>query len=391
MSVNPQYSAQTNFVDFTRSPEFGNPNIQLLHKTNEMQQSQYHTGPPLSCPPLTIEQQQHQQQMQLSGSTNAPIWAQTLTDQITRLSLTVSDIHKRTDKLESIESKMCTIENTLVELSTNVKYAHDRITKVENSCQFISNTFDETNTEINQLKKNVDDLTKTMNIANDDILYLSKSLSDVQTENAKAHNDILYIQHRTMRFNLLFYGVPDGGQNEDTEVVLSTFLEKEIGITEAPVQVTHRLWPFHENQSKPRTIVAHFVRLRDKARILKDAKKLAGKPFGISEQYPKEISERRKQLYPIYKQARRNNRRAFLKVDRLFIDGEEIFPDTVYPRAPSHPASQYSRAPPTASPSHPASTNNTQPPRKRNRHDSTVHNAPVATSNRFSGMPVCDT
>ena len=109
---------------------------------------------------------------------------------------------------------------------------------------------------------------------------------------------------------------PAPGQTEDTEVALSTFLEKEIDVNDAPVQVTHRLGPFNENQKKPRTIVAYFARLKDKARILKAAKKLADKPSGISEQYPQEISERRKQLYPIYKQARRNNRRAYLKVDR---------------------------------------------------------------------------
>ena len=62
----------------------------------------------------------------------------------------------------------------------------------------------------------------------------------------------LYLQHITMRFNLLFYGVPDGGQTEDTEVALSTFLEKEIDITDAPVQVTHRLGPYSQNQKSPK-------------------------------------------------------------------------------------------------------------------------------------------
>ena len=94
---------------------------------------------------------------------------------------------------------------------------------------------------------------------------------------------------------------PAPGQTEDTEVALSTVLEKEIDVNDAPVQVTHRLGPYNENQKRPRTIVVHFARLKHKARILKAAKKLAGKPFGISEQYPQKISERRKQLYPIYK------------------------------------------------------------------------------------------
>ena len=105
--------------------------------------------------------------------------------------MTVSDIHKRTEKLERIESKMCTIENTLGELATSVKSAHERITKVENSCQFISNSFDETYTEISQLTKKVEDLTKTLYITNGDIV--SKNLSNMQIDNDKTHNDILYL------------------------------------------------------------------------------------------------------------------------------------------------------------------------------------------------------
>ena len=139
--------------------------------------------------------------MQSSGSSNPPVWAQTLT-------VTVTDIHKRTEKLERIESKMCTIENTLAELATSFKSAHGRITKVENSCQFISNTFDETYTKISQLTKKIDDLTKTLDTANSDILYMSKNLSNIQIDNDETHSDILYLNHRTMRFNLLFYGVP---------------------------------------------------------------------------------------------------------------------------------------------------------------------------------------
>ena len=84
----------------------GTQSIHVLHPTHEMQQSQFHLGPPLSCPPLTLEQQQQEQVlssleqsnagMQSSGSSYTPVLAQTLTDRIARLSVTVSDIHKRT-------------------------------------------------------------------------------------------------------------------------------------------------------------------------------------------------------------------------------------------------------------------------------------------------------
>ena len=53
-----------------------------------------------------------------------------------------------------------------------------------------------------------------------------------------------------MRFNLLFHGVPESGQKENTEDVLTAFLEKEIVITSVSIQVSCRLGSYHENQRK---------------------------------------------------------------------------------------------------------------------------------------------
>ena len=49
--------------------------------------------------------------------------------------------------------------------------------------------------------------------------------------------------------------------------------------------------------------------------------KLQGKRFGVNEQFPKEINDRRKELYPFYKQAKRPGKRASLVYDKLYIDG----------------------------------------------------------------------
>ncbi|XP_041351291.1 uncharacterized protein LOC121370233 [Gigantopelta aegis] len=219
---------------------------------------------------------------------------QGICDQIAKLTLTTSEIYKRTEKLQIIETKIGTIENTLHELSTSVKSAHDRISKVEDSCQFISNTFDAINTERNEIKHSIDDLQKNMKIAQEDICYLSKNIYDLQDENDRLHDEVLYLQTRSMRFNPLFYGIPDKGQGEDTEQVLTSFLAKEIDIVNAPIQVSHRLGPYREFQRKPKTIVGHFEKIRDKEITKRAAKKLAGKPYGIGDQFPQEIAERKK-------------------------------------------------------------------------------------------------
>ena len=60
--------------------------------------------------------------------------------------------------------------------------------------------------------------------------------------------------------------------------------------------------------------------------VLQNAYKLKGSSFGISEQYPAEINNRRKNLYPIMMEAKQQRRHVVLVRDRLFIDGEQYIP-----------------------------------------------------------------
>jgi hypothetical protein len=60
--------------------------------------------------------------------------------------------------------------------------------------------------------------------------------------------------------------------------------------------------------------------------VLQNAYKLKGSSFGISEQYPAEINNRRKNLYPIMREAKQQRRHVVLVRDRLFIDGEQYIP-----------------------------------------------------------------
>ena len=62
------------------------------------------------------------------------------------------------------------------------------------------------------------------------------------------------------------------------------------------MHVTHRLEHYRENQSKPRTTVGPFEKLKDKNRIRRAAKKRVGKLYGISDQILQETAEKRKEL-----------------------------------------------------------------------------------------------
>ena len=87
----------------------------------------------------------------------------------------------------------------------------------------------------------------------------------------------------------------------------------------------HRLKPRRDR--KPPSIVAKFVYNKDKDSVLKAARaKLVHKPFKIYQQYPQEISERRRVLVPTMKELRDQNRRAYIVKDKLYVDGRLYIP-----------------------------------------------------------------
>jgi hypothetical protein len=55
--------------------------------------------------------------------------------------------------------------------------------------------------------------------------------------------------------------------------------------------------------------------------IVERAYMLKGKPYGIQEQLPNEMEERRRELYPLMKQMRQEGRRVKLVHDKLIVDG----------------------------------------------------------------------
>ena len=138
---------------------------------------------------------------------------------------------------------------------------------------------------------------------------------------------ILQIQARSMRENLVFYNIPEEkGENTKaaTKETLQKFIKDEMKMKveeydSVEIDRAHRSGPNHGRF--PRTIIAKFKSDAAKDAVLRNAKNLdRDKKFGISEQLPRELSERKKQLLPTYKEAQRQNKKPKWKVDKLVVD-----------------------------------------------------------------------
>lgn len=72
-----------------------------------------------------------------------------------------------------------------------------------------------------------------------------------------------------------------------------------------------------------RHIVARFLyHFWDEVHVLKNAHKLQGKPYWIHEQFPNEIEDKRRLMYPNTKTCRKAGQRTKIVEDKFFVDGK---------------------------------------------------------------------
>ena len=143
-------------------------------------------------------------------------------------------------------------------------------------------------------------------------------ISDMQEE-------LLQLQARSMRDNLVFYNIQEL-PNENTHQVLRNFLKNEMRISDQDqqdiyVDRVHRVGK--KNQYHTRPIVAKFSTTYAKQLILGHTRNLdQRKNFGVNDQLPRELEERKKRLLPKFKEAKRQQKNPRWSVDKLVIGGQ---------------------------------------------------------------------
>lgn len=195
-----------------------------------------------------------------------------------------------------------------------------KIIDIEKSVQGMSDLFDSTKktadkcqTEIKQVHQRIDTecVGKTM---------LETELGQLQQQREELHDAIEDLQCRSMKNNLVFTGLKEH-RNENTEEKLREFIQCELGIDKViEFGNVHRFQKFVRGKHRP--IVARFIFNNDRQAVKERGYMLRGTFFGINEQFPAGVEERRKKLYPVMKHHRSIGRHVKLVRDRLFIDGQ---------------------------------------------------------------------
>jgi hypothetical protein len=119
------------------------------------------------------------------------------------------------------------------------------------------------------------------------------------------------------------------GEKKDTENCTDKILDFcenllriENAKTNIKIEKAFRLGKKKMDATKPRPIVVKFGKLEDREMVRSISNRLKGSKFGISPHYPQEVLERRKKLILIMLKERKNNKKAYIAGDKLYVNGE---------------------------------------------------------------------
>ena len=269
-------------------------------------------------PDLSVESDEHE-------DSDIVLTALELTDDLNGI---LKGILEKLKKLDTIESTVKKIEGSLDKLEERTK----RLEALE-----ITAREDIDNLKINHslIEKNLDDANKALDKK---IQNLDGKVADLQDKEKKINQVLedlntkdLYLEAYSRRENIKFNNIAESPSPrngvEDTEEVLRTFLDQQLGYRDArsvEIQRVHRLGKRKEDGGA-RPILARFLRYKDCEQILALGSRLRGTNFQMFRDLPQELVTRRSRQMDTFKKAKRNNIPvSFSKSqpDKLFIRGK---------------------------------------------------------------------
>ena len=198
--------------------------------------------------------------------------------------------------------------------------------------------------EIGELKGELKDLKESLEFAGKEIISLKAEMAETSTtvkENGEDMNsfdtDIEVLKRRnikleayTRRENIRIYNIKEESDENTEEQVRNLFVAKlripQNDVDAIRFERVHRI-PVkpssQRSQSRgPRPVIVRFSHYQNKEFIRSFYKNLKGTKIGISDDFPREVEEIHKTLYPVLKQAKREQKRAFFNFDKLIINGQ---------------------------------------------------------------------
>ncbi|KAH3818260.1 hypothetical protein DPMN_119862 [Dreissena polymorpha] len=175
-----------------------------------------------------------------------PPWA-------TELLQEMKDIKSKMKSLDKIERAVNQISSKLSELEIKVSDIDKRVADTEHAATFITAQYEDTSTALKEATTRI----KTLNDVCNSLDTKVKTLSD---EKSKTENKLMELEMKTMKDNLVFYGLPEAspGTREDCKATVLNVLNKLLDIQE-DIMIDSAYRPTQQSRGgRPRPVIVKF-------------------------------------------------------------------------------------------------------------------------------------
>lgn len=317
------------------SPELS----QVIANANESIYGVRSTNPTMFHP--SIQQQQHS--TPISNFSTTPMF--NMTQHLPGPSVPNLPIHNSLQVPQPTHQQPISTcdSSTLQTILETINFMNTRLNKLDKLDELIARVsameshFTKINCEIkdirHDLKQQSDRLTNEefhYNLVENRVSGLETERDKLVFENGMLQEKLLEMQAHSMKYNLIFNGIEESRdpENENAEEVVKNFIHTELGIDNAQnIEFcnVHRLR--QRVDRKPRNIIAKFAKYSDHERVRSAAiDKLKGRRgVAVFQQYPTEISNRRKELIPkMIELKQQGNRNVRLVLDKLYVGNQLV-------------------------------------------------------------------
>lgn len=228
------------------------------------------------------------------------------------------------DKIQLVLQKLTSLESM-------VEGVLQRFNNLESSVNGIKGEVAALSAKTDDFEKAVGTMDKSLTFLNSEIEHLKSRVKENEAAMKSLNSRILYQDVYSRRENLRFFNIPESTdtREENAKELIYRFMERELEVENArdiEFQRVHRIGA--KKPESPRPIIARFLRFPDREKVFKRALELKDQiDVKLYADYPREIQERRRKLWPRLKRAREEGKRAFFdkkEPDKLIIDGHVV-------------------------------------------------------------------
>ena len=201
---------------------------------------------------------------------------------------------KVTAQLEIICQTLTNVESRL----QNLENIFERVSGLEKSISSFGTELSKLDNKTKEIEKTASDVDTAMAFVNTEIEALKKQEIASGNKITELEDKLLYQEVYNRRKNLCFFGIPESsGGIEDVPRVVHKFLKEELELEitgDIEFQRAHRIGKKKTGETRP--LIVRFLRFPEREIVFKRAREMQEETnVKVYADYPKEISERRKQ------------------------------------------------------------------------------------------------